>query len=211
MATPPPLKRDKTAAPTPPPVPVSPPAASSAPPLAAFEPEAPEAQRERPRRGMRHDLSHLWTAYWFAVGLGFAGLLGTCPGVYEIIDHLRQIDALSGVPRWAYFLILLGAVQLAYALYVGQLPDWSAIWMATLFTLLLSAAYATVIGFLMLVSEESGTLALVQLAEPMRHKAISWCFVMLSVNCLLTYLGGRSAANWYRSHATLVAALKKGA
>ena len=214
MPVPPPLKKDVTtgASSPPPPPPLPPIGVGGSPQTVSNTAHGVQAAplEERPRRrGMKHDASHLWTAYLFAFGLAAAGVLGVCPAVYEIVDHLRHADTSPGVARWAYLLILLGVVQLAYAAYVGQLPDWSAIWMATLFTLLLAAMYATLLGFLLLTAEPVQTTDLLQLEEALRPKAVSWCFVMLSVNCLLTYLGGRSAAGWYRSHAVLVVALKR--
>lgn len=185
------------------------------PPLPTHVSAVTEAQTEgsvasQPKRhGVRHNASQVITAYWFGGALIFAAIVGTCPAVLEFVDHVRHIDTSSGISRWAYLLILLAAVQIAYAVYVMQLPDWGTVWVATLFTLLVAAGYATLLGFLLLSTNPGQSVGFLQLAEPLRHKAVSWCFLMLSLSCLLTYIGGRAGAGWYRAHAAIVAALGK--
>lgn len=174
--------------------------------------EEPAEVESRPkRRGMRHDSSHVATAYWLGVALIVAALVGLIPAIMEFADHFRHADTSAGIARWAYLLVLLGAVQIAYAIYVMQLPDWGTVWVVTAFSLLVAAGYATLLGFLLLSAEPSRTLGFLQLADGLRQKAISWCFLMLCLNCLVTYLGGRSAAGWYRAHATVSAALARNA
>lgn len=160
-------------------------------------------------RGMRHDPSHVLTAYWLGGALIVAALVGLVPVIMEFADHFRHADTSAGISRWAYLLVLFGAVQVAYAVYVMQLPDWGTVWVVTAFALFVAAGYATLLGFLLLSSEPSRSLGFLQLADSLRQKAISWCFLMLCLNCLVTYLGGRSAAGWYRAHATVSAALAR--
>lgn len=178
---------------------------------AAISASVPEEPAEAPpkRRGIRPNPSQIATAYWFGAALIFAAVVGVCPAALEFADHVRHLETSAGVSRWAYLLLLLAAMQIAYAVYVMQLPDWGTVWVATGFTLLVAAAYATLLGFLLLSSDVSQSVGFLQLADGLRQKAVSWCFLMLSLSCLLTYIGGRAGAGWYRTHATVGATLAK--
>ena len=54
------------------------------------------------------------------------------------------------VARWALVLFFLGIVQLAYAVYLFQLPDWTTVWVVTVLLLLLAAGYAGVLGLVLM-------------------------------------------------------------
>ena len=61
------------------------------------------------------------------------------PALAEIGAHLRA-DSSPGVAPWAYVVLWLGLLQLGYAVYLIQLPDWSSLWTAAQASLLVAAA-----------------------------------------------------------------------
>ena len=76
--------------------------------------------------------------------------------MWDLIEFLR-VDDLDApfVARWALVLLFLGVVQLAYAVYLFHLPDWSTVWVMTMFLLMLAAGYAAMLG-MVLISDADG-------------------------------------------------------
>jgi hypothetical protein len=141
-----------------------------------------------------------WTCYYLAIALALMGLFNMSPGVWDIFQQIKK-DAAEDIYFWAYVLLLIGMIQLVYAVYLAQLPDWSSVWVVSLLTLLMAVAYAMLLGLVLLAKEESGVIATLQLADQLRNNhATLWCFMMLSVTSLYTYFSGRAGVRWHQTH-----------
>jgi hypothetical protein len=124
------------------------------------------------------------------------GFLGAAPAVREIAEYLRSDQTLP-VARWAWLAILAAVVQLAYAVYAAQLPDWSTAWMATLVGAALAAVYAFLLGLTWLEGADSRLVALLELQDQLvEGRAPRWCFVMLGLLGVYAYFAGRAALRW---------------
>jgi hypothetical protein len=97
-------------------------------------------------------------------------------------------------------------VQLAYAVYLFQLPDWATVWVVTMFLLLLAAGYAGVLG-LVLVSGSDGFFVGphgLQLADKLAGgQAALWCLCMVSLATILAFFAGRMSVQWQRAERVL--------
>ncbi|MCO6456570.1 MAG: hypothetical protein J5I93_14830, partial [Pirellulaceae bacterium] len=158
------------------------------------------SEAEPPRAGYEHDPSKLATAYYLGAATAGVALLGIVPAIFEIADHFQHLDDSPGIARWTWLLLVLGCVQLAYALYVVQLPDWSSVWVVALACLGLAAAYAMVLGAVLLSTADNGFIQFMHLHLVPRRQTSRWCFMMLSLTSLLTYFAGRAAVRWHHTY-----------
>jgi hypothetical protein len=151
------------------------------------------------------DAARTLAAYQLAGALAAAALFGVVPAVWDVVEFLRTADSLF-VARWALLVFFLGVVQLAYAVYLFQLPDWTSVWVVTLFSLALAAVYAAVLG-LVLLSPPDGFLvgnSGLQLADKLAGgKAALWCLCMISLSTILAFFAGRLGASWHRAEMML--------
>ena len=133
---------------------------------------------------------------WALAGIAIVGWI---PALWEITVTYQAFDA-RGVGRWVYVLIWLTVMHGAYAIYVGQLPDTSSLWMVTLFTLGMATFYAALLGITLVVRPETTWLADLDLLEQLQgRRATGWCFIMLCLESLLSYLSGRASFRWSNS------------
>jgi hypothetical protein len=133
---------------------------------------------------------------WALAGIAIVGWI---PALWEITVTYQAFET-SGVGRWVYLLIWLTVMHGAYAIYVGQLPDTSSLWMVTLFTLAMATFYAGLLGITLVVRPETTWLADLDLLEQLQgRRASGWCFIMLCLESLLSYLSGRASFRWSNS------------
>ncbi len=151
------------------------------------------------------DAARTLAAYQLAFALAAAALFSVVPAVWDVVEFLRTADS-AFVARWALALFFLGVVQLAYAVYLFQLPDWTTVWVVTLFSLALAAVYAAVLG-LVLLSPPDGFLVGsggLQLADKLSGgKAALWCLCMISLSTILAFFAGRLGTSWHRAELML--------
>jgi hypothetical protein len=169
-----------------------------APPAAAIRPVAaadnPEAARTL-------------AVYQLAVALVAAALFSVAPAVWDLVEYLR-IDGSPFVARWALLLFFIGVLQLAYAVYLFQLPDWSSVWVITVFALCGAALYAAVLG-IVLMSAPDGVLVGphgLQLTDKLAGgKAALWCVAMVALLVMLALAAGKLCLSWQRAERMLTA------
>jgi hypothetical protein len=93
----------------------------------------------------------------------------------------------------------LAAVQLAYAIYMAQVPDWSSMWVAAQASLCVAAIYATGLGIALFAGPGSAILNALELADRQPSGQMQWwCLIVFSLSLLLSYLLGRTSLRWYR-------------
>lgn len=181
------------------------------PPPTPSRPHGKEAQAEttetatgKPERevvrGYEHDIHRRRTVHYLGIALILTALFGAIPAVMDIAHNLRAIDP-TGVSRWALALLLASGIQLAYAVYVIQLPDWSTAWVVSFVTLVTATGYAMFLGIAILAKPDS---QIIQLLDPaytvFGKKAAGWCLIMLSLSSLLAYFSGRISVRWRHAY-----------
>ncbi len=157
------------------------------------------------------DRHWLPAAYTLAAGLAAAALFGVAPAVWDAIDYVRSYDLVDSphVARWALVTFLLGVVQVAYAAYLFQLPDWTSVWVVTLYSLALAGLYALMLG-LVLISGDDGLLVGPQgleLSDKLAGgQAALWCLAMTCVSMILAFFAGRLSGQWRRAESLILGA-----
>jgi hypothetical protein len=180
-----------TAVPLPPPAPQVPP---PSPPEPSVRVEVVPAAAQRPRRRSRQD-----TARLLALALLAPALVSGVP----IALAAAGANAESGgwqLERWAVAVLGVGLLQVVYAIYLAQVPDWSSVWVVFLATLGTAAAYAAVMGLRLLASPGNPVLIALEL-EATRFSAgqqAGWCLIMMLLNVAVSYAAGRLGAAWRR-------------
>lgn len=132
-----------------------------------------------------------------------AALFSVLPSVWDAIVYANGTSA-SPVGRWGIVLAMLGVVQVAYAIYLIQLPDWTTVWMVTLFALASASLYAMALGLTIISGEEGWLVSFLQLSDKVGGgKAALWCLCMMSVMTLLAFFAGRISVRWRQTEAVL--------
>jgi hypothetical protein len=130
------------------------------------------------------------------ISLALAALFGMAPAVLNAVAHFGAVDP-PCISRWSWLLLLAGGVQLAYAAYLCQLPDWSSVWTVSIVMLCFATAYAMLLGLLLLADHQSQVVRFLELTDARAgYKATGWCLIMLSICSLLAYFSGRIGARW---------------
>jgi hypothetical protein len=133
-----------------------------------------------------------------AIGVSLAAVaaISVIPAVMDIVDHIRA-EASLGVARWAYLVLMLATLQVAYSTYVFQLPDWSTVWVVTIVTLVISTGYAMMLGLSLIADGDGWLVSILELGDAFRGGRVSlWCFVMLCLTSLVSYFSGRISVRW---------------
>lgn len=160
------------------------------PPVSAVQPVLP---------GVVPDRRRVLVVYQLAAAVVVAALFSIAPAVWDIVEYWRIPDS-HFVARWALGLLFLGVVQLAYAVYVVQLPDWGSVWVVTLYSLALAALYAMVLGLTLISPEDGAVVRFLQLGDKIAgSKAALWCLCMVSVATLLAFFAGRLSVRWHQA------------
>ena len=132
-----------------------------------------------------------------------AAVFSISPSAWDLFDYASGTSA-SPLGRWAIVLGMLGAVQVAYAIYLIQLPDWTTVWMVTLFALASAALYAMALGLTIISGEDGWVVGLLQLSDKVAGgTAWKWCLCMMSVMTLLAFFAGRISVRWRQAEAIL--------
>jgi hypothetical protein len=135
--------------------------------------------------------------------LAALALFSVAPAVWEWFAIWRNPDV-PPTPPWVFALLIAGVLQIAYAVYLAQTPDWSALWTTTVAMLLSAAAWATLLGTTLLGRDESSLVVLFRYADKLEgNRAAMWCFIMLCFTSVITYFLGLTATRWYRSYRVL--------
>jgi hypothetical protein len=143
------------------------------------------------------------SALYLSFVLAALAIFGVSPAVWEWFELWRNPDQ-PPVPPWVFALLITGVLQLAYAVYLAQVPDWSALWATTIATLAAAAAWAALLGTTLLGRDESTLVMLFRYADKLAgNRAAMWCFIMLCFSSVLAYFLGHTAVRWQRSYRLL--------
>jgi hypothetical protein len=129
------------------------------------------------------------TARGLAVALAAAAALSVLPVALK--GHMKLFDA----PPWALWTVLLAAVQLVYAGWLANAPDWATVRVQ----MVLSAALTTIYAMVMtLVLMTPPSRALILGLDEVRQMAPAWCGLMLVLMAGVTWYCGRTSTQWRR-------------
>jgi len=169
------------------------------PPTAEPEPPPIKEVKPPPVHSLVPDRTHQLAIYQLAAALVAAALFSVAPAIWDIVEYV-QIPESQFVARWALVLLLLGAVQIAYTIYLLQLPDWTSVWVITVYLLFLAALYAAVLGLVLISSDSGLVVGALQLADKLAGgKAVLWCLCMVGISTILAFFAGRLSARWHKT------------
>lgn len=135
---------------------------------------------------------------WLAAGLAAVALCGIVPAAFDIMAHLRTAGS-PGVAVWAYLSLWIALLEVGYAIYLMQLPDWSSVWVGTLVSLAIAVVYAMLLGLTFLSRQDGWLVRTLDLSDQLAGgRAAGWCFIMLCLTSLISYLSGRMSVRWHQ-------------
>jgi hypothetical protein len=140
--------------------------------------------------------------------LGFAvigvALVGAAPAAVHAFTGWDRPDSPGPAP-WAHLLFALAVLQLAYAVLWILVPDRSAAWTVSLYSLALAAGYAMVFGMGLLAQTPTPWLDRLGLGdEAAQSRATAWCLAMLCLNAGVAFFAGRMSLRWHPPSRTQV-------
>ena len=154
-------------------------------------------RRQTTTRGVEHDPGKRRVVAWLATLLALAAIIGCSPAVWQLTEQLRNAEA-PVMEHWMTILLLLSGLQLAYAAYLFQLPDWSSVRIVTLVATLSTAPYAGVLGIGLRVRQQNPIVHWLGLAPQLASgRALAWCLLMITLTGLTALIAGRLASQWY--------------
>ena len=103
---------------------------------------------------------------------------------------------LSNAPGWAVVLLVAAGLQIAYALWMALVADWSTIWVTMAVWAITAAGYG--LFWTVIVFTATGEPIELLDIDPVRDKAGGWCFALLILSGIMTGICGRTAARWRR-------------
>jgi len=140
-------------------------------------------------RGYRAKLDEVWLVRQLALALAALSL-------FQMAPLLRQ-PAFFTAPEWTRAVVLVCAIELAYAIWITRVPDWSSVRVLMLLAGLVAAAYALTLSIVAL-SPRAAPLALD--LGPIRHQARLWCGAVLALTSLYAYVCGHISFTWRRKY-----------
>lgn len=125
--------------------------------------------------------------------LALLALLGTVPVALAVLRS-RAGESLQ-LERWALAVLMVGVLELSYAVFLLQIPDRSAARVVSIVTLMVATLYAIMAGLRMLAAPGNRVMELLELDANMfssRQESL-WCFAMVLLTGTLSYVAGRAA------------------
>lgn len=125
---------------------------------------------------------------WLATGMLLVALFQSLP--------LAAIHDWREAPPWAQAILLLAALEIAYAAWMLLVPDWSTVWVAMLVLTGVCMLYGTALGIAW-VGPRGWPLPLG--IDQVRGNCQPWCAAVIGVTFLLTYACGRVSRRWKKA------------
>jgi hypothetical protein len=172
-------------------------AVGAAPPVAPPRPQNPPAP---PPVGIVHPLAKRMTVYYLAAGLAGVAVVSVFPAVREVLLHFASENS-PGIDLWAPIVILIAMIQLAYVVYVVQLPDWGSTRVLMVLSVIVAMFYAMVLGMSVMAQDDNPFVLCLGLTNEYALSQIkAWCFLMLALMCTLAYFWARTTFLWHRDN-----------
>jgi len=136
-------------------------------------------------------------ARFFALCLCLVAIVNMVPAIYNWY-HWTQLTDSVPLPRWIYILVFVGAIHLMYALFLAQIPDWSAMRAVALAMLFMAFVFG-IVSTGLLVGQQGSLSGFLGIPYALNRQASIWCVAMLCLATLMAYWGGKESANWQRA------------
>ena len=146
--------------------------------------------------GVRHGWRWRRDAYFLATLVTAMALFAAFPATARIAATFQD-DGPELIPKWTWLSLapavwLLGAAALSAAV-----PDYSTAFGSAIALLIFTAAYAAMLGVTVGGSLTNFAVQSLELQALIPNRqAARWCFLMLCLGMLMTFLAGRMAARW---------------
>ena len=162
-------------------------------------------QEEIKRVGVTHNKDAKSRSTFLAFSLFLVGIFSIIPAVGEFIQYANS-EGTTEIHRWAAWLVFIGVMNIFYAVYVGQLADWTSVWLVSIVMIGLSVVTATLLAGLALSNPQTSLIATqLEIAPSLKLRAEIWLLTMLSITSLIAYLSGREAFRWKKIEKNLQA------
>lgn len=125
---------------------------------------------------------------------------GFCLAPSIVEQRLAREFGLRSPDTWSYLVILVATIQVALSIYAIRVPDWSTVWLITVFATFVAAMYAAGLALTMFASNDHAFVRqLGLLDEAKQYRAQLWCFFILCITLILAYCCGRFSTLWHQS------------
>ena len=141
-------------------------------------------------------------ARFFALSLCVVAAINLFPAFYYWYDWSQSLEA-NPLPRWIYLQVFVAAIHLVYAIFLFQIPDWSAMRAVSVAMLAVAFIFGLFSTGLLVGGGQGVFAAFLGLSFVFVNRAAIWCVAMLLLATLMSYLGGRESTNWRRAEQLL--------
>ena len=145
--------------------------------------------------GVSHNKQISGRAYSLAWAMIVIGIFLLGPVIYTMIGWIEK-DYHLPLGRWSYMLIFFSAIQFLYALFLSQIPDWTATRFVSYFMLGMTVFTTFLLAISMLSGNDSSFFRFIELSVTERGKVSGWLLVMLIGFGMISYLCGRTTQSW---------------
>ena len=146
-------------------------------------------------------------ARFFAICLVLVAVLNVIPAGLQWY-HWAQLAESAPLPRWIYIQIFIGAIYLIYAVFLAQVPDWSAL-RAVSVAMLFTAFVFGIVSTGLLIGGHGDFSGYLGVPFALNRQACIWCVAMLCVATLMSFWGGKESAHWQRAEQILQGIIAK--
>lgn len=150
---------------------------------AAVFPNQPRVYESRP--------AQIRAAYIMSSVTGAVAILGASPALLA----LRH----PPVAGWVWLVLLFTLIEIAYALWLASLPDWSTLWVGMALGAAVAAIYALVLVAAM-ATPESRSLPIG--LDDLRSSLGVWAVLLFALHGGLAYAAGWISSRWRRDYET---------
>jgi hypothetical protein len=147
-------------------------------------------------------------AMFFALCLIFVAIVNIVPAIYHWYQWTQLAESMA-LPRWIYIQIFVGAIHLIYAVYLAQIPDWTAMRAVSIAMLVVAFSFGVVSTGLLVGGGQDNLTGFLGIPYTLNRQACIWCVAMLCLATLMSYWGGKESSNWQRSELLLKEILSK--
>ncbi len=147
-------------------------------------------------------------ARFFAICLCIVAIVNMVPALYHWI-HWTQLSEEVALPRWIYIQVFVGALYLIYAVFLAQIPDWSALRAVAVAMLVMAFVFGVVSTGLLMGGGQGNLSSFLGIPFTLNRQACIWCVAMLCLATLMAYWGGKESMNWQRTEFLMKEILSK--
>lgn len=137
-------------------------------------------------------------ARFFALCLCIVSVVNMVPAIYHWYQWTQLVETMP-LPRWIYMLIFVGAIHFVYAIFLAQIPDWSAMRAVSIAMLVIAFVFGFVSTGLLVGGGQGNLSEFFGIPFALNRQASIWCVAMLCLATLMSYWAGKESSNWQRA------------